>query len=528
MSDKKSIYYIAITIIDIALLILWLAAGVEVLKYLFIAAALLQIPVTHWISSQWQGNELGNIEHSKDLRKKEQGHFPFTNFLREKFTILFEIGSHNSVSTAKLHHALVHIQDNSQEQTTQASDVKNATQEMAMVLDNIAERTEETRNNTIKTFEAAQQGMGKVQENIDIMTRMIEKMDSTNETLHQLQESSQKIHKVMDVIRDITRQTNLLSLNAAIEAAKAGDQGKGFAVVADEVRNLAERTASSTVEISALIENTHSITNKVVEEIEGGNQLIKEAMEITAESKNTFENILQNANDTQIQAEDIASSVEEQNSTVHVISDSISELSGKSETILADIEESVAISRDLSVQAEQVAKEMLAYHLGNPTSDILHGIKALAVKLEKLIMMGESQGIDVWDESYQEIAGTDPVKHSVKYLEWLDNTDLQVWQDEFQKKYDAVVFCALIDRNGYLPRHNSNFDKPLTGDYDTDLVGNRSRRIFDDYTGLRAGQNQEPFLLQCYMRDTGEIMYDLSVPIFIRDKHWGGVRVGVK
>ncbi|MBF0289030.1 MAG: methyl-accepting chemotaxis protein [SAR324 cluster bacterium] len=528
MSDKKSAYFIAITMVDLVILTLWLLAGAEPLKYLFILAVLIQIPVTYFVSFQWQGNELDTIKNNKDLRKTGQGHFPFTNFLREKFTILFEIGSKNSVATAKLHHALAQIQANFQEETAQASDVKNATQEMAMVLDNIAERTEETRNNTIKTFEAAQEGMDKVQENIAIMTRMIEKMDATNDTLHQLQESSKKINKVMDVIRDITRQTNLLSLNAAIEAAKAGDQGKGFAVVADEVRNLAERTANSTVEISALIENTHMITNKVVEEIEGGNQLIKDGMEITEASKTTFENILQNANDTQLQAEDIASSVEEQNSTVHVISDSIAELSEKSEVILADIEESVAISRDLSVQAEQVAKEMLTYHLGNPTSEILQEMRSMAVRLEKLIMMGESLGIDIWDENYQEIPETDPVKHSVKYLDWLDNTDLQNWQDGLQKKFEAIAFCVLIDRNGYLPKHNSSFDKPLTGDYDKDLVGNRSRRIFNDYTGLRAGQNQEPFLLQCYMRDTGEIMYDLSVPIFIKGKHWGGFRAGVK
>jgi methyl-accepting chemotaxis protein len=76
--------------------------------------------------------------------------------------------------------------------------------------------------------------------------------------------------------------------------------------------------------------------------------------------------------------------------------------------------------------------------------------------------------------------------------------------------------------------HNKKFSQPLTGDYDVDLVNNRTKRIFSDRTGKRCGANTKPFLLQTYKRDTGEVMHDLSVPIYVNGKHWGGFRVGYR
>ena len=82
--------------------------------------------------------------------------------------------------------------------------------------------------------------------------------------------------------------------------------------------------------------------------------------------------------------------------------------------------------------------------------------------------------------------------------------------------------------NGYFPTHNRKFSKPMTGDYDVDLAQSRTKRIFDDRTGLRCGKNTESFLLQTYKRDTGEVMHDLSAPIYVKGRHWGGFRIGYK
>ncbi len=80
--------------------------------------------------------------------------------------------------------------------------------------------------------------------------------------------------------------------------------------------------------------------------------------------------------------------------------------------------------------------------------------------------------------------------------------------------------------NGYAPTHNSKFSQPLTGDHEVDLLASRDKRMFNDPAGGRAARNRETFLLQTYMRDTGEVLSDLSLPILVDGKHWGGLRVG--
>ena len=83
-----------------------------------------------------------------------------------------------------------------------------------------------------------------------------------------------------------------------------------------------------------------------------------------------------------------------------------------------------------------------------------------------------------------------------------------------------------MDRSGYVPSHNLRYTQRLTGDMMKDKDGNRTKRIFNDRTGLRAAVNEDSFILQTYLRDTGEVMNDMSTPIIIAGKHWGGVRIG--
>jgi len=95
-----------------------------------------------------------------------------------------------------------------------------------------------------------------------------------------------------------------------------------------------------------------------------------------------------------------------------------------------------------------------------------------------------------------------------------------------------VVFCAAVDRKGFLPTHNTKFSQPQGADEAWNTANCRNRRIFDDRVGLKAGRNTNPFLLQVYRRDMGggqfAMMKDLSTPIFVQGRHWGGLRMGYK
>jgi len=88
------------------------------------------------------------------------------------------------------------------------------------------------------------------------------------------------------------------------------------------------------------------------------------------------------------------------------------------------------------------------------------------------------------------------------------------------------MICAAP--NGYVPTHNNQFCQALTGNYDKDFIGNRTKRLFEDRVGRSAGAHEEKYSLQTYRRDTGELMFDLSMPIYVNGRHWGGMRCGYR
>ena len=128
---------------------------------------------------------------------------------------------------------------------------------------------------------------------------------------------------------------------------------------------------------------------------------------------------------------------------------------------------------------------------------------------------------------YYPIAKTDPIKYSTDY-DALADRDFVALQEKALARSSALVFVVITDVNGYLPTHNQRYAQPLTGNAAVDLVNNRTKRIFGDRTGITAARTEAPYLLQSYKRDTGETMADLSVPIYVRGKHFGCVRFGYR
>ena len=134
---------------------------------------------------------------------------------------------------------------------------------------------------------------------------------------------------------------------------------------------------------------------------------------------------------------------------------------------------------------------------------------------------------DLFDEQYTPISETNPQKFSTRFDRFTDDV-LPAIQEPILDQYNHIAYAGAVDRNGYFPTHNKRFSKVLTGDLATDLANNRTKRIFNDRTGSRCGSNTKHFLLQTYKRDTGEVMHDLSAPIYVNGRHWGGFRIGYR
>lgn len=172
-------------------------------------------------------------------------------------------------------------------------------------------------------------------------------------------------------------------------------------------------------------------------------------------------------------------------------------------------------SRSASMEEELLSKGRI---------EALAGAKMIEQILESAMKNGALTEEDIFDQNYVPIPGTNPQKFHTRFDRFLDQ-NIQDLEDEYLKD-DQVVFAAAVDRNDYLPTHNTKYSQPLTGDRAKDLVNNRTKRVFNDAVGLKAAKNQQELLKQDYYRDTGERMWDISAPVFVKGKHWGGFRVG--
>lgn len=153
------------------------------------------------------------------------------------------------------------------------------------------------------------------------------------------------------------------------------------------------------------------------------------------------------------------------------------------------------------------------------------GAEMIGAILNESIDNGVFSVQDVFDTEYQQIGEFDPPKYHTRYDTYLDKAVLKL-QNEFLKDKN-ILYAAGVDKNGYVPTHNSRYQQAFTGDPERDKVGNRTKRLFDDSVGLTAAQNTEPGLLQVYRRDTGETLWDISSPIYVKNQHWGAFRIGV-
>jgi methyl-accepting chemotaxis protein len=175
---------------------------------------------------------------------------------------------------------------------------------------------------------------------------------------------------------------------------------------------------------------------------------------------------------------------------------------------------------DLQMQRKALEEALLQ----KGKSMALSSAGAIAHVLEDAIASGRLTEAQVFDTNYRPISGTDPPKYHTAYDDFTDDNVLGI-EDAYLDDQD-VIYVVAVDVNGYLPTHNTRYSASLTGDYETDLVGNRTKRIFDDPVGLAAAQNTETILHQVYHRDTGEVLWDISAPVRVNGKHWGAARVG--
>jgi methyl-accepting chemotaxis protein len=214
----------------------------------------------------------------------------------------------------------------STEQEQRSSQVATAAEEMSQTIMDIAQNVNNIAGAAQVTLTVARDGQDIVDRSVAEVKEIAKTVDTSSEFVRSLGDRSRHIGEIVDVIGDIADQTNLLALNAAIEAARAGEQGRGFAVVADEVRKLAERTANATSEISAMIKTIQEEVSKAVDSMENASGKVNIGVELSAHAGEALKNIVAKADELQLMVQQIASATEEMSTTSEEITKDIGQI----------------------------------------------------------------------------------------------------------------------------------------------------------------------------------------------------------
>jgi methyl-accepting chemotaxis protein len=308
-----------------------------------------------------QGQPMGVIGVFMDLTEEEETKMR----MEEQRASLMAVAHEVMAVSAKLSHAAVDLTGHMEALTQSVEQTAAETSNLTLAMDQMNDTVVDVAKNATETAKAsdvahkvARDGGSEIGRTAAETTQVASRVEELAGSLGDLKDRAMNIGKVMDVVGDIADQTNLLALNAAIEAARAGEAGRGFAVVADEVRKLAEKTMHATAEVAQAVLEIQDGTSRVAGGMAGTKEAVEHAAGMAERSGHVFADIVAQSNHIADMIRSIAASAEEQSSTSETINENVSHINTLSQDIFSRIQEAhqrIAAVRDLSQQLSDLA-----------------------------------------------------------------------------------------------------------------------------------------------------------------------------
>jgi methyl-accepting chemotaxis protein len=405
-------------------------------------------------------------------------------------------------------------------------------------------------------------------------------MHATVEHIEKLVQGITSIIRVSETIEAIARQTTLLSFNATIEAARAGDQGRGFAVVAGEVRSLAQHTEAQTREIKIILDQLETELTPARDALQVSRDLVESTADGVRSVSESLERIAELATDTDHNMNAVATVVNELSDSIASIFDNLKSAAASSETITKDAKTLVSANFAVSQMVEECFVQFAKIDLDSQFHRNLHKARELsrlaAGVFEHAIDGGKCALEDVLAYDYREIKGADiqtlsrlfdvsrvpaegfnPPKYSTRYDSACD-VEIQRVMDEVKASEPSLLYSTVCDLNLYMPAHHKECSQDWTGNPKLDTPNNRMKRFFYDKwsntDGVRVGLgpnfstvpnrasreqfvqagcemlerpgSAETFNVKLTVRDARTVVVALHVPIFLRGQRFGAVACG--
>ena len=388
-------------------------------------------------------------------------------------------------------------------------------------------RAESESINTLST-----RGAREAAQACEVFEHLAQTTGSNQTEIQALGKSFAQVTAVTQVIKDIAQKTSLLALNANIEAARVGDAGRGFAVVADEIRKLAMNTQKSVESIATFAAEVSRSLQSVTQSTADFTSKMDSGKSLATAMAGNFQDI---ARGIDAMAHGVGKVSAELRAEVEAVRGINGQFAALSATVQDSASRTVATTQRIADEVQQslnasqtLFEAATQFVTASKTSQVMRDLdgacRDVEAELAQALASGALTDEALFDADYAAVPGTNPQKFRTRFTEFVKSR-IQPVEDAWLGRSEHYRYVLLVDRNGYAAAHNSQYDRPLTGDYATDLAGNRSMRLFNDPVGLSAAHNTNPYLLQVYARDTGEIMQELSRPVRVGERHWGAVRL---
>ncbi|BEV72999.1 methyl-accepting chemotaxis protein [Paludibacterium sp. THUN1379] len=415
---------------------------------------------------------------------------------------------------------LAHQQEQSATQVHQISDSSTRG------IDDLSQHAHGISSTTQSNLQLARASFDELNQVSARISHISEQVSHFHLTVEDLSTRSASIKSIVDLIKDISDQTNLLALNAAIEAARAGEQGRGFAVVADEVRKLAERVKSASNEISGNIDNMLQLVANTEVETDDIRHGTVEAREVVGRASQQFSHMIGDFQQTADSLDNMVQTLDQLAGANRQINGEVARIHSLGQEVRERLVETEQVASSLASDTESVQELVSRFVVGEgPFDDMVNRAKKARDEVQTYLNQCLAQGIQVFDQQYRPIPGSQPAKFHTAYDQHVEQT-LRASYDACVRDTPAVIYCGLLDQNGYAPTYMSDACQPQTGNLEHDLKYSRDKRRYDDPVSLKAARNTAPFLLQTFCRDTGEVVSEIVLPVSVGQRHWGGMRIG--
>jgi methyl-accepting chemotaxis protein len=457
------------------------------------------------------------------------GYNQFLKHLRDLIEKIRTMSINIAIDSTRLSKNITQTTEKSTEQAELSNLVSGASNDANIAISEVSENTQYVSDQTSRNLEKAKIAFGGLTEGTDNIRKIAEKVDAFKQTVEELGQKSSKIMDLVSLINNISDQTNILSLNATIEAERAGEHGKGFAVVAAEVRELAKKVKPATEVIAENIAEMMKTVEKTQSETTDILHYSQETNNIVTEAASNFEAMMGDFEQSGDQLLKIAAAIEELSMNNADILTKVENIDGLTNEVSTDMQTADTSVEGLKSIIEKMQALVCQFRTGQGTLDhVIAKARSYRDHCQQKMTAMVAQGVNIFDRNYVPVPNTHPQQYTVSYNRQFD-TEFQNYFDAILDEIDGSIYAVVLDVNGYLSTHHKKFSKPQTGNYEVDVLNSRDRRKFNNgEMEIRRAKNTTPMLLQTNMRDTGEILTDLSLPIFVNSKHWGAFILGIR